>query len=109
MSAVGRIIRSVSCLIPKDVSATGYKFRSALKNGFQVGKRCARINNFNIFDEYAVKTRAIAKNFKSTQLSGKDVPPILGVLTSFVPIPGTVFVGYGLGHGIKYAAKLFKF
>lgn len=98
-------LKVFSCLskyLPKDIQATQKVLSQTVKYGREAGRRCARINNKSKMQSIFAQTTSMKRNLK---LNKDDIPAIAAVSSSFVPFPGTLFVGYGVGKVVRAILK----
>ncbi len=110
MAKVTKIISNVSnTVIPKDIVQTSTKVRTAIKNGWQTGKRYSQIKDANVFEGLSAKTKGVRKELKALKLNKDDIPAISAIIfASSAPVPGAMLTGYTIGHIIKRISKFFK-
>ena len=97
------VSKLLSKTVPKDVLKTQKSLLSAVKTGWEAGKRYSQINNKGMASDIFVKSEAIARKISVTK---DDIPAFTAIVSSFLPFPCTTIAGYGLGHVIKATLNL---
>lgn len=94
-------------ILPRDVRSTFASFSGAFKNGNAIGKRWASVNNKGLLTDTYVRGKAVRRNLKFKR---DDIPALSAAISSVVllPVPGSTFIGYGVGKAIKSAVSIFK-
>lgn len=102
-----KVTSVIKKVFPKDVRHTFAVLSNAAKVGNAAGKRCARINNKGLVKDAFCRGKAISRNI---EFKKDDIPAISAALSSvlLLPVPGSTFIGYGIGKAIKGGISIFK-
>ena len=99
---VGKIFVRLYKEVTGDILHTKQALSYTAKYGKEAGRRCARINNKSKMQSIFAQTTSVRRNLKFNK---DDIPAIAAVSSSFVPLPGTMFVGYGVGKVVRAILK----
>ena len=109
--SIKRISSIASRCMPADVKTTTRKLTGAAKSGYNIGKRCNRVNNNGIFKSAETTAISVKRELGELKFTQDEMPALIAALTYLIPVPSPIPITpivYGIGKVVNKILKKLK-